>query len=190
MTEQTVQAIRPLNRFPQAPMSEDLSNIFLGLSLMSADNVKGMWEEISQKERLVMIIDHRSKLVGLNLSAQLKVFLAFVAKNPANAMLYIHAIWHDESGRVRADAGEYGMIEFAHLFPEGYPEEYAIEHAWRMQKNNVPGSLRDNCIDDDACFEAIYDESQWVPPASFDRGPLGEVFRMAGGIAKALADHE
>lgn len=147
--------ITPLNQYPAKEMG--ISQLYMFLSFCAdldetkedcAERITAM-KEIISKDFEYKVIESRFAHYGIKVSFNLIAFLVACYPNPGILGLFAHAIYHDEN---RNPDEPYTLVNLNSMFSRGYPNEEALEHAWRSQKVKQQGF--DNGIDLEVVFKA------------------------------------
>lgn len=123
---------------PTEPLSRQLSDVFLRMSMMEDQQQKLNIPEI-QTQFLYQIIDTRAKHIGLHITDPAKVFLMFQSKNPGTAVMYVYAL--------RSKFTSVNVGTLAQMFPFGFLKEEGLQKMWDKQKGHPYGMKVDNCLD-------------------------------------------
>lgn len=160
MSTAKVLAVKPLNQYPTALMTEEQTKMLLSCMMADPAKLQGLANDMeAQRNFLWMVFTKRAKAVGLNLELNLVAFVALgLLENPAMSTQVVHAIYHDVIRRAPrcteqdvANAEElkklYTLSDFVHMFPMGVPSESSFHKAWDEQKQNADLPGGDNMLD-------------------------------------------
>lgn len=129
--------IRPLNEYPQQPLSDMQARLLFGLMLSARDDTARQDEVVSQ-DPMCQIIARRAEYHGSKFSSALVLMLACLSEGtPGTAVLYTHAM-HCYSQNV-----DVTIDDFCHAFATGVPDRSTIDLAWDEQKINGQNGVDD-----------------------------------------------
>lgn len=152
--------IKPLNDYPQSPMSEQQSEMFMSLALKfsdeSTEHAIGLKGDL-EKQFPYKVMEQRLKGFNLDVALNVKAFLSLSFPSPGTLIMFVHSIYHS---RHRVAGKVYDMEAFAYDFPNGFPAEKIIEFAWDAQKV-MQG---DNGLDMQHVFKASASAPYIEPP--------------------------
>lgn len=135
--------VKPLNQYPQEPLSEESSQILISLLLMerSADpeapETAGSIIEADQMCRLVV---KRAEHHGLKLTPFAAMLIAHLSEGvPGRAVQLLHALAANST-----PDQEVSVHDFCMIFPMGIPSDDGFSAAWDAQKDTSGLNLLDN----------------------------------------------
>lgn len=150
--------IKPLNEYPQSPMTSEQSRMFMSMNLIPESDVPKLAEDLKDYFAF-QVLQGRLKMMGVEVTVPVMAFLSVLFPKPGEMVAFAHAIYHSK----RRDPGvlgkPYDMTALAYDFPEGFPNEKIFEFAWDSQK--VKGA--DNGYDLHYIFKATKD-NPWIDP--------------------------
>lgn len=124
--------INPLFKYPQEPMSREMSEMFLTLNLRFADettiNASGLRADLENQFPYKVL---EQRLHTMDVAFNVKAFLVLHWPSPGSLVMFAHSIYHSPR---RKEGVQYDMEAFAHDFSMGFPNAQVMEFAWDAQK--------------------------------------------------------
>lgn len=158
-------AVKPLNQYPTALMTEEQTKALMSCMIADPNKLQALSADMeAQRNFLWMVFTKRAKSVGLNLELNLVAFVVLaLLDNPAQSTQMVHAIYHDVIRRAprctEQDVANveqlkimYTLSDFVNMFPMGVPSETSYEKAWDDQKQSPDSPGGDNKLDTEKFF--------------------------------------
>lgn len=150
--------IKPLNEYPQSPMTSEQSRMYMSMNLIPESDVPKLADDLKTYFPF-QVLEGRLKMIGVAVTVPVMAFLSVVFPTPGAMVAFAHSIYHSK----RRDPGvlgkPYDMTALAYDFPDGFPNEKVFEFAWDSQKVKQG----DNGFDLHHIFKATKD-NPWIDP--------------------------
>lgn len=136
----TLADITPLYDYPQHPMTEAFTALFIHLMLAKSETIKIMTEEI-REEFLFKVMEKRLNALNIQVTPTLKILIMMLAENPATVVLYVHALY--VMTQERGPGVRLNSDDFCKKFANGFPDTTTLHLAWDSQKDECGINILD-----------------------------------------------
>jgi len=123
--------LKPLNKYPQCPMNEDLSRLLMVLLMAKPAQIESMENDVCAVF-LYRVIAKRVEVLGIRVETAVMIFIMFASSSPADAVMFIHSLWM--RARETDPTVEITLADFCKMYAEGFPNGAAKLEAWNAQK--------------------------------------------------------
>jgi hypothetical protein len=106
---------------PTEPMSDDLSHLMCACLM---DQIK---QDSMDELFIYKVVKGRADAIGLVLEQSLLNFMACLCQSPGESTMYLSLL--------RNEGVHMTMMQFAELFPDGYPTQSELGPLWDLQKD-------------------------------------------------------
>lgn len=145
---------KAIEEAPKFPMSQELSNMFISMTMNSKDE-KGLdllYQQLFKRSWLLNVIKKRIDVcLKVEIDKAVQFFLLFLGKNPGNCIMYLYYLQYyaKKKGIEKISFEQFGMD----VFPNGYPSKEILSQIWDSQKSGI--ATNGNIIDLPSAAESI-----------------------------------
>jgi len=124
--------MKPLYEYAQTPMTNEQTQMLMGLYLLPEDSIKQAIADVSD-EFLYKVIRKRLDVLALNVDDRVILLIlgTLAESTPGAVALYVHALFHM---KLKNNPAVIDLDEFVKFFHSGFPSKQALSEAWDAQK--------------------------------------------------------